>query len=1547
MFSPLRKYLCFAGMLCLLLISFGARGQCPPIQGQQVLCEGATITLSSTGGAGTWLSANTSVATVAGVGGAVAASAVVYGVASGPVVIVFSAAGCGASAISITVNNTSPSVIGGGLASCVGEFVPLSNSAPGGIWASSNTTVAAVASNGDMTTHAMGTSVISYNTGCGAAATRTVTINSRPPLNIFGATVNALASEAYMCPGATIVLSNDGIPTGTWTSSNSAAATINANTGVITSSGMPGTTVITTMNSCLFVTRFVNVQIGNPVITGNTLVCTGGSTQLSGGISPGTWSSGNTSLATVYPSSGAVFASGSGTGAVPITFTYAGGCSATTTVTVNSAVAPITGPRAVCVGGTIALSNAVAGGSWTSSNTTRATVNAATGIATGVAPGMSVISYTTSCGVTTATVSVEVSPGPISGTVGPCVGYFALLTNSVPGGVWSSSNTAVGTMAQTGNLYTFALGTTVISYTNSCGVATRTVTITSKSPLMITGNTVDVLSAKAYLCIGASTTLSNDGIPTGTWSSSNSAVAVVNTVTGVVTSTGGAGTTVITAANVCNTVARYVTLYVNNPTPIAGNLLLCGNTTTLSNGVSPGTWSSGNTALATVEAVAGIVHRVPGVTSGSLLITYTYAGGCSVTATLTLAAPPAAITGATGVCAGNTISLSNSTTGGTWSSSNTTVATISPGGAVAGVGTGIAVITYTTGCGQVTTTITVGAPLPAISGNTRLCGVLSTTLSNAISPGTWSSGNTSLATIEPATGVVHVVPGGGNGTVPITYTTAGGCAAQATLTVTTSMSAITGYGTICAGATIALSNASPGGTWTSGNTAVATIDINTGVATGVSNGIIVITYTSDCGLATASLTVSALPAIAGPVMVCAGTTINLSIASAGGTWSSAATGIATVSAAGAVAGVSSGVTTITYTAGIGCVATKTIAVNPVPGPITAPSILCAGFGGLLGNSAGGGTWSSNNTVVSIAGNNVTGNIAGVSVITYALPGGCFETATITVSPPPGVITGSTTVCAGAATMLSNAVPGGMWASASTSVATIDVSGLLTGVAPGVALVTYATGAGCMVTATITVLPLPDAGVLSGPGTVCEGGQVALSNSVGGGAWSSSTTIIATVDAGGLVSGAGAGVATISYTISSLCGNASAMATVTVVAMPVAGDISGPDSVCVGSTIALSDDEPGGVWGCTAGVATVSNTGVVAGLSAGTVEVSYTITNACGSAVATATITVNALPEAGIISGPDSLCKGADVVLSASVSGGVWSSNNASIATVAGNTGSMHVLTEGVVIISYAVTSSAGCIAVATHTVLVTPSLFGLGVVMTPVSCYGATDGGIATYITGTKPTYEYLWSTGATTPAVSGVGAGSYALHVESPQTRCAIDTSFTLAQPDSISIEDSSLYDLCNRGTGKIMLTVTGGTGAYSYLWSTNATAKDLEQLHAGIYSVTVTDINNCTEQHWVEVADSACSAIVIHDVITPNGDGYNDAWVIEGIQGYPGCMVQVFDKWGDKVFEKQGYQNDWSGQGRNGLLPDGTYYYLVKLNNVNVTGGADTFTGYIMIKR
>lgn len=85
------------------------------------------------------------------------------------------------------------------------------------------------------------------------------------------------------------------------------------------------------------------------------------------------------------------------------------------------------------------------------------------------------------------------------------------------------------------------------------------------------------------------------------------------------------------------------------------------------------------------------------------------------------------------------------------------------------------------------------------------------------------------------------------------------------------------------------------------------------------------------------------------------------------------------------------------------------------------------------------------------------------------------------------------------------------------------------------------------------------------------------------------------------------------------------------------------------------------------------------------------------------------------------------------------------------------------------------------------------------------------------------------------------------------------------------------------------------------------------------------------------------VSNSFSPNGDGVVDKFVIEGITAYPDNHLLIFSRWGDKVYEKTGYNNDWDGKkGFNEDAPDGIYFYQLDLGD-----GSKPLTGWIMLKR
>ena len=102
------------------------------------------------------------------------------------------------------------------------------------------------------------------------------------------------------------------------------------------------------------------------------------------------------------------------------------------------------------------------------------------------------------------------------------------------------------------------------------------------------------------------------------------------------------------------------------------------------------------------------------------------------------------------------------------------------------------------------------------------------------------------------------------------------------------------------------------------------------------------------------------------------------------------------------------------------------------------------------------------------------------------------------------------------------------------------------------------------------------------------------------------------------------------------------------------------------------------------------------------------------------------------------------------------------------------------------------------------------------------------------------------------------------------------------------------------------------------------------GQYSVTVTNQNGCSSTQSIDVAGTFCE---MPNVITPNNDGANDSL---DLNGFDVKKIEIYNRWGRLVFDKNNYTNEWYGQSNNGeKLPDGTYFYLITHSNLETING------------
>ena len=1110
-------------------------------------------------------------------------------------------------------------------------------------------------------------SITNGNTCTGTSALSvTLTAPSSPT-----ATVTSDDTDNTVCDGTTVTLtatSGTGYSYQWHEGSAAISGATNISYGATTSGDYK---VVVTASGCSTTSSVTTVVVNaTPTISGTATVCVGSTTTLTGsGTASSTtpWASASPSVATVS-STGVVTGVAAGTSV--ITYTDNNGCSVIETVTVT-ALDDATfsyAASAYCADGTDPTPTVTTSGG-TFSAASGLSINTSTGVIdlSASTAGTYTVTYTTAgtC-PNTATASITVNATPtITGTAAVCVGSTTTLTGSgtaASSTPWASATTSVATVSSAGVVTGVAAGTSVITYTdnNGCSV-TQTVTVNALPVTTITSSDAD-----NTICSGESITLTADAGTTGytfQWYKDGTVIVGATSSTYSATTTGTYTVAVTNNSTSCTATtssADQVDVVVNalpvlssassvNPTTCSG---ADGQITFSVTNVADGTYTvsyTGGTFSATVSSGTATATGLAAGTYANLSITNgnTCTGTSALSVTLTAPSSPTATVTSDDtdntVCDGTTVTLT--ATSGTgysyqWHEGSAAISgatNISYGATTSG---DYKVVVTASGCSTTSsvTTVVVNAT-PTISGTATVCVGSTTTLTGsgtASSTTPWASASPSVATVS-STGVVTGVAAG---TSVITYTDNNGCSVIETVTVTALDDATFSYAAsaYCADGTDPTPTVTTsGGTFSAAsglsiNTSTGVIDLSASTA-----GTYTVTYTTagTCpNTATASITVNALPTITGTSTVCVGSTVTLtgSGTPAGSTpWASSDASVATITSSGVVTGVAAGTTTITYTNDNGCSITETVTVNALP-TITGTSTVCVGSTVTLtgsGTPAGSTPWASSDASVATITSSgvVTGVAAGTTTITYTNDNGCSITETVTVNALP-TITGTSTVCVGSTvTLTGSGTPAGStpWASSDASVATITSSGVVTGVAAGTTTITYTNDNGCSITETVTVNALP---TITGTSTVCVGSTVTLTGSgtpAGSTPWASSDASVATITSSGVVTGVAAGTTTITYTNDNGC---SITETVTVNALPT---ITGTSTVCVGSTVTLTGSgTPAGStpWASSdASVATITSSGVVTGVAAGTTTITYTNDNGCSI---TETVTVNALSSGGTL-----------------------------------------------------------------------------------------------------------------------------------------------------------------------------------------------------------------------------------------------------------------------------------------------------------------------------
>jgi gliding motility-associated-like protein len=885
------------------------------------------------------------------------------------------------------------------------------------------------------------------------------------------------------------------------------------------------------------------------------------------------------------------------------------------------------------------------------------------------------------------------------------------------------------------------------------------------------------------------------------------------------------------------------------------------------------------------------------VTAGTQSVVVTDANGCTATASMTFTEPPAFIATATAgtiPCFGGTTTVSVTATGGTDPYSGTGTFTVTAGSYTY-------TVTDTHGC-NTTANITVDEPeeLSIVTAATEISCSPNSLVTIASTGGTGICTGTGTFTVGPS--VCHFTVTDANGCTATTSATSVASIASV-LEATAEFSAIT-----CFGGTTTVTVTATGGTepYMGTGTFTASAGMHDYTVTDA-NGCTSVTTINIVQPDQLSATTAASP------IQCFGGTTTIDITAIGGTAPYSGTGTQTVSA---------GSYSYTVTDANGCVSSTSITISQpdaLMASATADPIKCHGATTAVSVTATGGS-------APYSGTSTFTVPTGTHDYTVTDVNGCSTTASITLADPPILSIAATSPgirCHGDTTTVNVfVINGGLAPYSGTGTYSITA---------GTHYYTVTDANGCTGSTAITIgEPTLLTAVSAANNILCHGGTTVVTVSADGGSTPYTGTGTYTVTAG-----------TYSYIITDANGCALSTETVTITEPSQLTAVADHGSIkCSGGSTSVTISGMGGI-------APYNYTGNFTATAGDHV---YTIADANGCEASILVTLTEPAPLKLMTSSTNAGCNGGHKgTATITPVGGTppyvyaWS-----VITFDKVTSALTGLTAGAY--QATVTDNNGCSEKAT--IVVNPGEYGESkMLLTPeVSnplCFGSRDGAININVTGGTAPFSFVWSTGASTAGINGLLAGKYEVKV-TDEAGCDASTTVVLEQPQPIivslnpAVRPNGMNISTHGGSnGAIECTASGGTAPYFYSWSNGSTARDLDNIPAGIYGVVVTDKNGCVAD--LNTALREPGIVDLPTGFTPNGDGANDYFIIPGLENYPDNLLEVFNRWGNKVWETKGYTNNWSGTNSNQeQLPEGTYYIIFTVN-----GGEFVKTGYVDIRR
>ncbi len=205
---------------------------------------------------------------------------------------------------------------------------------------------------------------------------------------------------------------------------------------------------------------------------------------------------------------------------------------------------------------------------------------------------------------------------------------------------------------------------------------------------------------------------------------------------------------------------------------------------------------------------------------------------------------------------------------------------------------------------------------------------------------------------------------------------------------------------------------------------------------------------------------------------------------------------------------------------------------------------------------------------------------------------------------------------------------------------------------------------------------------------------------------------------------------------------------------------------------------------------------------------------------------------------------------------------------------------------------------------------------------------------------DYIWVVnGDTISNAATLTTSINFAHVEvyAVSDTCNLDTLFSdsFILNTEFTVDYTVIVEECNQPVADVQINnISGGLAPYTYSLFVedvdNGQADLYPDLSVSSYPLVVQDANNCIDTFWINIEVTNCPLPDPKEVFTPNEDGFNDGWIISYIHLYPDNEVFIYDRWGQRVYHKKGYENNdpWKAQYVGANMPVSTYYYILKVN-------------------